>query len=346
MTQIEELAQVVHTFYRLSNTPVDLKFLLLGIGKIFNNYLALLSSKIILKNINSHPIIAARLKGSRDFQYRQGGIGIISSTEKKWLHAMSERHAGRIIVFPIIFAEATGLFIGEYPAAKTGNVSDEDKKKMKMLVEGASLLLRNYQLVEEQRRVLVGSIKAMSKFLSHSIPTSSIHGEIMTKLIKELSKELKLTKSEYGSLEYAAMLHDAGKVNVPVDVLSKETPLTEHEYSLIKSHPQEGVALVRDLHLLKPVLPIILYHHERYDGTGYPSGLKKKQIPLGARILAIIDAFDAMIFGRPYKKKIGIDEAIKEFKANRNLQFDPDIVDSFLKVLSKINIKNYLKRLT
>ncbi len=167
----------------------------------------------------------------------------------------------------------------------------------------------------------------------------------MSRLIRELSHELRLTKSELGSLEYAAMLHDAGKVNVPVDVLSKATPLTAQEYSLIRSHPEKGVQLIRNLHLLKPVLPIILYHHERYDGSGYPSGLKKKQIPLGARILAVVDAFDAMVFGRPYKKKISLERAIREFKAQRGIQFDPDVVDAFLNVLNKPPIRKYLNRL-
>ena len=345
MQQLEEFAQIVHTFYRLSNTATSLKYLLIGILKVFNHYLSFQGSKIILKNVDSHPITYARLASQRHIQFRKGGMRLLSYHEKKWLSNMKELYSRRKVIVPIIFGDTTGLFIGARSPKHTTPVTDEEKRKVKMLVESASLLIRNYQLFEEQRKILVGSIKALSKFLSHSIPTSSIHSEMMSRLVKDLSRELHLSKIESGALEYAAMLHDAGKVNVPIDILSKETPLTEHEYSLIKSHPKEGVAMVRDLHLLKPVLPIILYHHERYDGTGYPSGLKKKQIPLGARILAIIDAFDAMIFGRPYKKKISMENAIGEFKGQRGTQFDPEIVDAFLKVLSREHIRKYLNRI-
>lgn len=343
MNQIDELSQATHTFYRLSNTATSLKFLLLGVLKVFNNYLSFSSSKIILKNANGYQIILARLKGGRVYIFKKGGMRVLKGAERRLVKAMKEKYSVRTASIPMVFGDSTGIFIGERDAAQ--EYSDEDRKKLKMFVEGAGLLLHNYLLCEEQQRVIVGSIKALSRFLSHSIPTSSIHGQIMNRLIKDLARELNLTKSETGSLEYAAMLHDAGKVNVPVNILSKEAPLTEDEYLLIKSHPKQGVALVRDLHMLKPVLPIILYHHERYDGTGYPSGLKKKQIPMGARILAVIDAFDAMIFGRPYKKKISLEEATQEFRKNRGVQFDPDIVDAFLRVLVRHAVRKYLKRI-
>lgn len=346
MEHIDEFSQVIHTFYRLSNTASTLQFLLSGILKVFNHSLRFSSSKLVLKNVNSHPFITARLKGSREYIFRKGGTRILTFVERNCINAMKEKYTLRHAVVPIIFGEASGVFLGERSFPHLRPFSPDEKKKINMLIEGASLVMRNFQLCEEQQRILVGSIKALSKFLSNSIPTSSIHAEIMSRFIRELSRELRLTKSEFGSLEYAAMLHDAGKVNVPVDILSKVAPLTKHEYSLIKSHPEKGVQLIRNLHLLKPVLPIILYHHERYDGSGYPSGLKKKQIPLGARILAVVDAFDAMVFGRPYKKKISLDDAIREFKAKRGVQFDPDIVDAFLKVLNKPCIRKYLNRLT
>jgi HD-GYP domain-containing protein (c-di-GMP phosphodiesterase class II) len=101
--------------------------------------------------------------------------------------------------------------------------------------------------------------------------------------------------------------------------------------------------MIKDLEILKPVIPIILHHHERYDGKGYPSKLKKEYIPLGSRILSILDAFDAMYFGRPYKKRKQLIEIEEELKTQKGTQFDPKIVDVFLKVIKKEEMRKYLR---
>lgn len=94
---------------------------------------------------------------------------------------------------------------------------------------------------------------------------------------------------------------------------------------------------------MRPVIPIIMHHHEKYDGTGYPSKLKKLQIPYGARIMAVADAFEAMVYGRPYRERMDINSAVKEIKKKGGTQFDPRVVDAFLKIVKKIGTKNYLK---
>ncbi|MDD5070507.1 MAG: HD domain-containing protein, partial [Candidatus Omnitrophica bacterium] len=101
--------------------------------------------------------------------------------------------------------------------------------------------------------------------------------------------------------------------------------------------------MIKDMDLLKPVIPIIMHHHERFDGKGYPSRLKKDQIPLAARILSVIDAFDAMYFGRPYRKRKPLEEITKELKKQSAKQFDPKVIDAFLKILKRKDIKKHLK---
>jgi HD-GYP domain-containing protein (c-di-GMP phosphodiesterase class II) len=137
-------------------------------------------------------------------------------------------------------------------------------------------------------------------------------------------------------------LHDAGKIEVPVQILTKTTKLTPEEFQIMKRHPEQGAELLKHFQQLKPVIPIIMHHHEKYDGSGYPSRLKKGQIPLGARIMAVADAFEAMVYGRPYRERINFDNALREIKNKSGTQFDPKVVDAFLKIAPR-HYKKYLQ---
>jgi HD-GYP domain-containing protein (c-di-GMP phosphodiesterase class II) len=146
-------------------------------------------------------------------------------------------------------------------------------------------------------------------------------------------------------LEYASLLHDVGIIDVPYDVLSKSGALSAREFKLIRQHTRQSVALISPVEFLKPVLPIILYHHEKYDGSGYPSGLKKEQIPLGARIIACVDAVEAMLQGRTYRSSLSIDAMLKEMIKHSGSQFDPKIVDAFVKLSSQKKFRKLLSSL-
>ncbi len=146
-------------------------------------------------------------------------------------------------------------------------------------------------------------------------------------------------------LYYASVLHDAGAIDVPYETLAKTSRLSPEEFKVIRDLPTKSAELIRPVEFLRPVLPIILYHHEKYDGTGYPSGLKKEQIPLGARIMAVVDAFEAMIRGRPYKKKLTIDEAMAELKQHSGTQFDPKVVQCFGELYREKNFRNFLSKI-
>jgi len=153
-----------------------------------------------------------------------------------------------------------------------------------------------------------------------------------------------LDEKQLQSLKYASLLHDAGKADIPAEILTKTTKLTDEEYSIIKKHPVRGAQILRPLQILRPAIPIIMYHHEKYNGTGYPSQLKGGQIPLGARIMSVADAFEAMVYGRPYRQRMDIASAIKEVKKKSGSQFDPKVVEVFLKVIKKFNKRIYLEQ--
>jgi HD-GYP domain-containing protein (c-di-GMP phosphodiesterase class II) len=126
-----------------------------------------------------------------------------------------------------------------------------------------------------------------------------------------------------------------GKIAVSQDILVKKEPLTHEEFELLKKHPVIGVNILKDIRFLEKEIPIILHHHERWDGRGYPHGLKGREIPLGARIMAVADAFDAMASGRGYKDKVSLGSVIAELKRGSGTQFAPEVVDVFVVLLEK-----------
>ena len=163
------------------------------------------------------------------------------------------------------------------------------------------------------------------------------------RLALRIAQEIKLSEEEVQALHYATLLKDTAKLGIPDEILRKPTKLTGEEYRLLRDHPIKGAKIVQSFESLKPVVPIILYSREKYDGTGYPKGLKGEKIPIGARILAVINAFEAIIIGRPYRNRASIREALDEIVKNKGTQFDPKIVDIFVSVVEKEGIQRFLK---
>jgi len=135
-------------------------------------------------------------------------------------------------------------------------------------------------------------------------------------------------------LKSCGLIHDIGKIGINESILQKPSKLTKNEYAEVKTHPVIGENVVKHVRFLKKGLPIIRHHHERYDGKGYPDGLKGEKIPLLARIIAVADAFDAMTSDRPYRKAFSPQEAIEKLKENAGTQFDPQIVKIFIDALN------------
>jgi len=156
---------------------------------------------------------------------------------------------------------------------------------------------------------------------------------ITEKIAKKIGGKLNLPDSELTRLAILITLHDIGKINLPEDMLTKKEALTEEEWQLMKEHPEIGYRITLATEEFSHVSKEILSHHERWDGSGYPQGLAKEEIPLLARITAIADAYEVMSNGRPYKKELPPDEIITEFKRCSGTQFDPLLTETFLSVL-------------
>jgi HD-GYP domain-containing protein (c-di-GMP phosphodiesterase class II) len=156
------------------------------------------------------------------------------------------------------------------------------------------------------------------------------HGDRVAALAEPIALELGWDRDRIRSLRWAAPLHDVGKVKLRPQLLGKSGPLTVEEVAEIRSHPAAGARLVLPLRRFHDALPYVLFHHERWDGGGYPAGLSGRRIPIEARILAVADAFDAMISPRPYRGALTHEHALAEVKAGAGTQFDPVAAELFV----------------
>ncbi|MGB2630028.1 MAG: HD domain-containing phosphohydrolase [Candidatus Omnitrophota bacterium] len=178
----------------------------------------------------------------------------------------------------------------------------------------------------------IAMIFVISKIIDPDIAEHSVR---VTSLAVELAKRLKMTKKNVERLKIASYLHDIGKLAISDTILNKKGPLTKKEYERIKSHPLKGVEMIRPLYFLRDIIFIIQSHHENYDGTGYPHGIKGEKIPLEARILSLADVFEALTSDRPYRKAFAKAEAVAIIEAEKGRKFDPDLTGKFIDMVRK-----------
>ncbi|MBD3317271.1 MAG: diguanylate cyclase [Chitinivibrionales bacterium] len=175
--------------------------------------------------------------------------------------------------------------------------------------------------------------------LLHAVDTkdhyTEIHSQNVSRYAVAIAGRLGLHEDEVEVVKYAGLLHDVGRIGIDEQILVKRDALTEEEFEVLKKHPVIGADILRDVKFLEKEIPLVLYHHERYDGKGYPQGLRARQIPLGARILAVADAYDAMTTDRGFKSKMTSDKAVEELKRGKETQFAPEVVDAFVACLQE-----------
>lgn len=188
--------------------------------------------------------------------------------------------------------------------------------------------------IEEEHIDLITSIKTLISIINAKDRYTYGHVERVVVYCKLMAEQLHLSEKERKILIYGAYMHDIGKINIPEEVINKRMPLTKEEWEMLKQHPQNGVDIIKPVESLKDTMPLILHHHERYDGSGYPDGLRGKNIPYLARVLTVVDSFDAMTSNRPYNTKKSYDEAIEELRKCSGTQFDSILAEEFIKVIT------------
>jgi PAS domain S-box-containing protein/putative nucleotidyltransferase with HDIG domain len=204
------------------------------------------------------------------------------------------------------------------------------------------LLIENLKkAVENNKKVLFQAVKSISDIMAFRDPYTSIHQKNVAKLAVKIAKEMGFSKSLIDGIEVASLLHDIGKVYIPTDILLKPGKLSKIEWEFIKMHPIYGVQIVKNIEFPWDISKIILQHHERLDGSGYPQGLKNGEILLEAKILSVADVVEAMTSVRPYKMKYSINETLEEIKKFEGIFYDKDSVRITIEIFKKgFNFEN------
>jgi diguanylate cyclase (GGDEF)-like protein len=218
-----------------------------------------------------------------------------------------------------------------YSSLEVKREKPQDMKK----VDIKMLKGRLVRLTKKANQNLVEAIFAFAKTIELKDHYTGEHVENTVRYATEIAKALSLPAEEIELVKQASMLHDLGKVGVSENILLKKSKLNKKEFDEIKRHPQIGADIIRPIQYLRDIIPFIFYHHERWDGHGYPSGIKGEEIPMGARIIALADVYQALTSDRPYRKAYSKKKAIQIIKEGSGTQFDPKIVDIFLKILEK-----------
>jgi HD-GYP domain-containing protein (c-di-GMP phosphodiesterase class II) len=193
-------------------------------------------------------------------------------------------------------------------------------------------LLRVKELEEQKQALLKSVICAFNQLLDLRDLGTGIHSTRLAEWAVRVARKLGLAESDFYQLEAAALLHDIGKIGIPDAILKKEGRLTDEERALMNKHPEYSWSILRLFPGLDKASLYALHHHESFDGGGYPGGLKAEEIPIGSRIVAVIDAYDAMVSNRCYRKGLAHQEAIDRLLAAGGKQFDPVVVQAFVEI--------------
>ncbi|MDD5421933.1 MAG: HD domain-containing phosphohydrolase [Candidatus Omnitrophota bacterium] len=333
----------VHTVHRLIGSTLDLNELLPRIARLSLQIMRANRCSIKLVDAKRRTLLPKATVDLREKKSRLKKVRVGKWAPGKAVKFGRPIRGENYLATPLIDEDVIGV-ITLYDKVDNKPFTAFDQEIMATMAEQAVIAIKNAELYKDQQRLTMGSIKALAKVLDTRAPGTYVPQASFLKITLGMGQELHLEGEDLKSLEYAAILHDAGEIVVPDKVLSKPTKLTGKEYEIVKEHPIVGVEIIKHMKALKTVVPIILYHHEHYDGSGYPKGLRKDQIPLGARIMALVSAFEAMITKRPYRKAKTIDEAIGEIRRNSGTQFDPKVVDVFLKVMNRKDIRSMLEK--
>lgn len=229
--------------------------------------------------------------------------------------------------------------IENHPFTKT------DLEILKSLSEQAVVAIKNAQLYEETEQLTLGSIQTINELLELNLEEKRKQDPVVGEVMIEIGKEMGLSGKELTHLSRAILLLDTGTLALPKKIWRKKGRLTKKEFEEIKRIPLKGASILRSISSLKPAIPIILHQRERYDGKGYPLKLKGEEIPVGARIVSVVDSFIAMVSERTYRSTMSFEEGVTEIEKHSGTQFDPQVVSCFLRVIHRKEIADRLRTL-
>jgi putative nucleotidyltransferase with HDIG domain len=257
------------------------------------------------------------------------------SADYKELPNLKRKTDLTLISAPLINKDnLVGVINCERVLSKKGPFTPENLDLLETLGSQASIAIENARLYHNLLNVYLETIRSLAAAIDAKDSYTHGHSRRVTDLSVGIALQMGLARSEVDTIRHASLLHDVGKIGISEQILLKPGRLTDDEFETIKSHPHIGAGILNSIEFLKNVCEIIKHHHERFDGKGYPSGLGGSEIPLGSRIICVADSFDAITSCRPYRKPLTFAEATDEVKRCAGSQFDPMVVEAFIKLRS------------
>jgi HD-GYP domain-containing protein (c-di-GMP phosphodiesterase class II)/pSer/pThr/pTyr-binding forkhead associated (FHA) protein len=238
--------------------------------------------------------------------------------------------------------EVVGIIYLDAPS-QVKAFSEADLELLMTIAGPASVQIQNAVYLSQLKRSYKDTIRALAKAVDARDPYTVGHNWRVSRLAVTVASSLGWSEEEVGITEMGGILHDIGKIGIPDSVFLKRGKLADEEWQIMKQHPEIGAQMIAGIDFLEPVVPYTLYHHEHWDGSGYPYGLKRDEIPREGRLLLVCDTFDAMTTTRPYRKGLKPQVAMKELRQGREKQFDPKYVNAFVNAWDNGDIVDALK---
>jgi putative nucleotidyltransferase with HDIG domain len=266
----------------------------------------------------------------------------LNETKVLDLNIVRQKYGKNVILFPFELNKEKGVIIpilhNERAVATFAialdKVSEQDREALEMLSDQVGVALRSKIEMEQREEMTQGTLIALTRSVDAKSRWTAGHTERVARLSIALAKKLEMSSKDIELVRISALLHDLGKLGIPEIILDKPGKLSDKEFDLIKSHPEKGDNIIKDIPGMDEVRKGVRHHHERWDGSGYPDNLKGENIPRIARIITLADVCDAISEDRPYRKGFTPEEVYKFFEEQRGSIFDPELLDSFLTVLS------------
>jgi putative nucleotidyltransferase with HDIG domain len=236
------------------------------------------------------------------------------------------------LVLPVFLQEKVSAIIA-FGQSEQMAQSEEDLNLVRQMADQVAVALANSNLIEELNRLNWGTLKALARTVDAKSSWTAGHSERVAEMALKIGKELNIDDTLLINLQRAAFLHDIGKIGVPLAILDKPGKLSDEEFGAIKEHPQMGARILEPIKAYDEIIPMVLQHHENFNGRGYPHSLSGNAISLGGRILAVADVFDALKSDRPYRSGMPFEQVMEIITKEAGHQFDPKVVTALLTVL-------------
>ncbi len=331
----------VHTVHRIINSTLNLDELVSRLTHLTAQVLRVHRCAIYL--LDNNALLCKALVGYPKSQRKGRIIKMGQELEGRVAKSADIQLRKKVLCIPLIDEDVIGVVTVTQKKDKK-DFSSFDLEILTTLAEEAVIAIKNAQLYEDQRRVTLSTIRSLAVVLGSRVPqVGYLTPDSFANIALSVAQEMRLNDEQTQALHYAALLKETTKIGIPEEILKKTSKLTHEELSRLREHTVHGARIVQNFESLKTVAPIILYSREKFDGTGYPEGLKGEVIPVGARILSVLNAFEAIVGGRPYRGKATESEALDELKANSGTQFDPKVVEAFVRVIKKDTTIKILK---